>query len=181
MRKTLRMEDLALTVRQARQVDAADIARVYIEAWHDTYPAMIPHALLCGMTLGGQTARWKGTIARHDPVLVAEDPEAGVIGMASFGRARDGALGLDGEVYTLYVDPAFLGRGAGRALLSAAFAGLSARKCDSCVIWAHAQNNARFFYEAMGGRLVAERVNRLMGTPTPEAAFGWTEIANGPH
>jgi GNAT superfamily N-acetyltransferase len=175
------MEDLALTVRQARPTDAADIARVYIDSWHDTYPAMIPHGLLIAMSLSRQTARWHAAIARRDAVLVAEDPHAGIIGMTSFGRARDGALGLDGEVYTLYVDPGYLGRGAGRALLSASFSGLAARQCRSCVIWAHAQNNARFFYEAMGGKPVAERVTQLTGAPTPEIAFGWASIARGPH
>jgi L-amino acid N-acyltransferase YncA len=175
------MEDLALTVRRARQVDAADIARVYIEAWQDTYPALIPHSLLAAMSPERQVARWQAAIARRDPVLVAEDPHCGVIGMTSFGRARDRELGFDGEVYTLYVDPGFLGRGAGRALLIASFGVLSARRCKSCLVWAHARNNARFFYEAMGGRLVAERTTRLLGEPTPEAAFGWTSIANGPH
>ena len=32
------------------------------------------------------------------------------IGLASLGAARDRGLGFDGEIYTLYVDPAFLGR-----------------------------------------------------------------------
>jgi hypothetical protein len=47
----------------------------------------------------------------------------------------------------------------------------------SCVIWAHARNHARFFYEAMGGRLIAERTARLMGETVQEAAFGWKTLA----
>ena len=54
-------------------------------------------------------------------MLVAEDAQHGAIGLCSLGAARDGGTGFDGEIYTLYVDPAFLGRGAGRALLAGAF------------------------------------------------------------
>jgi hypothetical protein len=45
------------------------------------------------------------------------------------------------------------------------------------VIWAHAKNNARFFYEKVGGRLIAERSGRMMGDPINENAFGWRRLA----
>jgi len=179
MREALSMDDLALTIRVARPEDAAEVARIYIESWHDTYPAVLSSALLCSMTPKGQTARWLSTIGnqRRETVLVAEDAEMGLVGMASLGPARDRALGYDGEVYTLYVDPAYFGRGTGRTLLEAAFATMRQRGCTSCVIWAHAQNNARFFYETMGGRVVAERRARMMGDMVPEVAFGWKTLA----
>jgi L-amino acid N-acyltransferase YncA len=170
------MEPLALTVRQARPDDAADIARVYIDSWHDTYPGVLSKQLLCSMTQMGQGARWRMAIERKELVLVAENEKHGIVGMASAGSARDRDLGLDGEIYTLYVDPAFFGRGAGRALLNGTFHELRRRAFRSCVIWAHARNNARFFYEAMGGRLVAERNGRIMGDTVPEVAFGWNTL-----
>src|ERR1700690_4370466 len=107
------MDDLALKVRVARPSDAAEVARVYIESWHDTYPAVLSSALLCAMTPKGQTARWLATIRnqRRETVLVAEDAQAQPVGMASLGRSRDSSVGYDSEVYTLYVDPAFFGRG----------------------------------------------------------------------
>ena len=61
-------------------------------------------------------------------------------------------------------------------------AGSGVRPCSqapssSCVIWAHAGNNARFFYETMGGRTVAERTAPMMGDLVPEVAFGWKKLA----
>jgi GNAT superfamily N-acetyltransferase len=130
------------------------------------------------MTPHGQSVRWRAAIRAHgEAVFVAEDRTHGVVGMTSCGRARDAQLGFDGEVYTLYVDPAFYGFGIGRALLSSAFAWMADRDYTSCVIWAHAKNNARFFYERMGGRIVAERAARMMGDSVPEAAFGWRKLA----
>ncbi len=171
------MDTFTIEVGQARTNEAGDIARVYIESWHDAYPGVVPDALLRAMTLPGQTARWRAAIAAREPVFVARHEKHGVVGMTSFGRTRDGDLGLEGEVYTLYVDPAFYGEGVGRALLAQAFAELRRRGLNSCIIWAHAKNPARFFYERMGGRLVAERTVRLMGEPVPEAAFAWRRLA----
>lgn len=173
------MDALSVSVRLARPEDASDIARVYIAAWHDTYPAILSKQLLCAMTPKGQTARWRAAIRANgrEQVLVAESQGLGVVGMTSFGPARDRGMGMDGEVYTLYVDPTHFGRGVGRALLKGAFFGLRTRGYLSCVIWAHALNPARFFYEAMGGRLIGERSTRMMGAPVAEAAFGWKKLA----
>ena len=177
--QALHMEKLSLAIRLARPQDAAEIARVYIESWQDTYPGVVPHTLLRAMTPRGQTARWSAAIRAQsrETVLVAENDRHGVVGMASAGPARDRGLGFDSEVYTLYVDPSFFDRGVGRALLTGSFQLLRQRGYTSCVIWAHAKNNARFFYEAMGGRLIAERHGKLMGEPTPELAFGWKTLA----
>ena len=97
--------------------------------------------------------------------------------MTSFGPPRDGTMGFDGEVYTLYVDPSFYGRGGGRVLMRGAFATLRKRGKSSCIIWAHAKNPVRFFYEAMGGRLIAERTAQMMGDAVLESAFGWHALA----
>jgi GNAT superfamily N-acetyltransferase len=171
------VESFAIDVGQARGDDADGIARVYIASWNDAYAGTVPTALLTAMTQNGQTARWRAAIAAREAVFVARHERHGVVGMTSFGRSRDPDLGPDGEVYTLYVDPAFYGEGVGRALLAGAFADLSRRGFSSCIIWAHAKNPARFFYERLGGRLVAERTVRLMGEPIPEAAFAWTRLA----
>lgn len=173
------MGELVTRVRQARQDDAPAVARIYVDSWHDTYAGIVPTRLLRALTHNGQAARWRSAIRAQgrELVLVAENDTHGLMGMASLGPVRDGDLGYDGEIYALYVDPAFFGQGAGRALLHAGFTVLRGRGYSSCLIWAHAKNPVRFFYEAMGGKLVAERVQRMMGDPVPEVAFGWRKLA----
>lgn len=177
--KALHMEEFITLIRAAGPDDAAGIARVYIDSWHDTYAGVLPAQLLCAMTPNGQTTRWQATIRARgrEHVLVAEHEDYGIVGMTSFGPARDSAGGYDGEIFTLYVDPSFFDRGVGRKLLSAAFGELRRRNYSSCIIWAHTRNPARFFYEAMGGRLIAERTVRMMGDAIPETAFGWRKLA----
>ena len=174
------MNDLALSLRQARPSDAADLARIYVESWQDTYAGILPHSLLSAMSIKTHTIRWQNQLRSPGGVIVAEDRRHGVVGLASLGGARDPGLGFEGEVYTLYVDPAFFGRGTGRKLMHGAFAALKEKKLNSCLIWSHARNNACYFYEAMGGQRVAERLTRLGGEPTPEIAFGWKRLATSP-
>lgn len=173
------MDTLAFAVRSARSDDAQSVARVYIESWHDTYPAILPAALLRAMTPKGQAMRWRAAIVGggRERVLVAECAAHGIVGMTSFGPAQDRDLSFDGEVYTLYVAPGYHGAGIGSALLHSAFGALKNLGCSSGIIWAHAYNPARFFYEAMGGRLVAERSRSMRGTAVPEVAFGWRSLA----
>ena len=169
-----------LTIRKARPSDAESVARIYVDSWRDTYPLILPNRLLANMSVEGQSARWRNAIAMaaREAVYVAEDDDKGtIVGMTSLGRARDAALGYDAEIYTLYVDPVLTGRGIGRALLSGAFSALAERGHTRCVIWAHSKNPARFFYEAMGGKLIAERVTAMAGAPVPEVAFGWPKLA----
>jgi hypothetical protein len=47
---------------------------------------------------------------------------------------------------------------------------------SSAVIWVLAGNPARFFYERMGGRRVAEREEALWNVVLPEAAYGWDDL-----
>jgi GNAT superfamily N-acetyltransferase len=166
-------------VRKARPLDAEAVARVYVESWRETYPLVLPARALSAMTIEGQSARWRNAIALavREAVLVAEDEKGRILGMTSMGRARDTGVGYDAEIYTLYVDPLMTGRGIGRLLLAGAFAALNEHGHTRCVIWAHAGNPARFFYEAMGGKLIAERTTSMMGVKVPEVAFGWPRLA----
>ncbi|HEY5084899.1 MAG TPA: GNAT family N-acetyltransferase [Rhizomicrobium sp.] len=173
------MSDGAVSLRLARPGDAVPLARIYVEAWRDTYAAILPHRLLANMSVDMHAARLERAI-RKGAVLAAETPRHGVLGLAGFGAARDHGLGFDGEIYTLYVDPDFMGCGVGRTLLHGAFAQLQARAFHSCLIWSHAQNHACFFYEAMGGTRMAERRAMLGGQDVGEVAFGWKTLALSP-
>ena len=53
----------SLTIRKARPSDAEAVARIYVAAWRDTYPLILPTKLLLNMTTEGQSARWRNAIA----------------------------------------------------------------------------------------------------------------------
>ena len=179
------MSDIAsVAIRPAVAADAAAIGRIYVETWRTTYAGMLPDRVLVGMSEQRQRLRWAQWFQRPGAefALVAHDRGAGPIGFVSCGPARARALvpaGVKGagEVFTLYVLPDFQGRGVGRRLLGGAFQGLADRRFGSAVVWVLAANPARFFYEALGGRRVAEQEERLWGTKLPEYAYLWPDLS----
>ena len=174
------MDDtIRIGIRLARPADAADIANVYVESWRDTYAGILPDAGLLRMSKAEHAASWTRTIKAsnlRNPVLVASDAKSNVFGFASAGPSRDRSLPFEGEVYTLYVAPGWTGQGIGSALLSSIFRLFVKANYRGIVIWALAENPSRFFYEAMGGQLVAERQHPLWGRTMREIGYGWRSL-----
>ncbi|HEV8391866.1 MAG TPA: GNAT family N-acetyltransferase [Dongiaceae bacterium] len=177
------------TIGPATERDAAGIAKVYVDAWRSAYAAILPHRVLLRMSYEDQARQWAGTI-RDRPgaqaVIVASEAADGVVGFASFGPARLGhrpAAGRFagehervGEVHTLYVLPDFQERGIGRRLLAAAFAALVERRHGCGFVWALRDNPARYFYEHVGGKVIAERQERMWGYVTDQVCYGWPDL-----
>ncbi|MDA0262323.1 MAG: GNAT family N-acetyltransferase [Proteobacteria bacterium] len=165
------------SIRTAVPGDAERIAHVYVDTWRDAYPGMLPDKVLIGLSEPRHTTFWERQIrSANDIVLVAEDSQSGVVGFGSAGRIRDRKLGRDGEVYTLYLLADWRNQGIGRALVVGLFRAMAERGYASAVIWVLADNPSRFFYETMGGQLMAEKVEELWGAPVRQFAYGWKSL-----
>ncbi len=175
----------AVGLRPARPGDAPAIARVHVETWRAAYAGIVPDAYLVAMTERKQALQWNNAIrgaVAPEVVLVAESadlPGGRIVGFGSCGRARKrprtGPGG--GEVFTLYVAPDWQGRGIGRRLLHGLLAKLEAGGLNEALVWVLSDNPARFFYEAMGARRVAERQEPFAGVELEEAAYAWDDLA----
>lgn len=168
-----------LAIRSAAPADARAIARLYIESWRVTYAGLLPGDRLARMSERGQTASWAGAIehgADREIVLVATAPDAAVVAVGSAGSSRHRDLPYGGEIYTLYVDQDFQGLGLGRRLLLALMRALHGRGQESVLIWVLADNPSRYFYQAMGGKPVAERVERMWGVDVRQVGYGWRDL-----
>ncbi len=170
-------------LRAARVGDAEAVAGIYVEGWRSAYPGLLPEGLLVGMRASERRSQdWARLIARPgsaERVIVAETVDGGrpakIVGFTSGGVARQGSLGHDGEVYTLYVDDDFRGNGIGRRLFATMAVGLAERYGPSVIVWVLEGNPARYFYESLDGRLVGRRPGSLGGADIVELAYGWPQ------
>jgi L-amino acid N-acyltransferase YncA len=168
-----------MRIRDARVADAEVIGRVHVDAWRCAYAGLIPDRVLVRMSGQAHAVKWEAMIRRRrhgESVVVAELDDHGVVGYGSYGPTRETSLPHAGEVYTLYVAPGYQDRGIGRRLLHRLFDAMIEHGSNSAVIWVLAGNPARFFYETMGGRRVAERDEALWNVVLPEAAYGWDDL-----
>jgi len=169
----------AITIRRARIDDAAAIAHVHVETWRSTYAGMLPEDMLVRLSSAAHEARWwrrvLGRFRRRHFVYVAEHADDGVVGFISGGPSRDRNLREDGEVYALYLLDEYHGRGIGRALFIKLAARLKRECGPSLLVWVLSSNPSRFFYEAMGGRRIATRDERMGDVAVTETAYGWVD------
>lgn len=175
---------ITATIRRASPGDARAIARVHVECWRSAYAGILPDRVMVDMSVEDKAVFWRRMVqraGRRDAVLVASladsaSPRSQIVGFASCAAANAGPPDYDGEVQTLYVLPDWQEQGLGRALLCGAFQALKGAGFRAAFVWVLAQNPARFFYEAMGGRRIGERTEALWGAELPEVAYGWPDL-----
>jgi ribosomal protein S18 acetylase RimI-like enzyme len=166
-------------VRPANPADAPAIARIHVETGRATYAGLLPERMLAHMRTDGHRESWLGVLSGQrgrQTVLVAERSRQGAIGFISAGRARAPLAGYEAEIYTIYVSPDHQDQGIGTELLSACFQRLDQQHLHGVMLWVLAKNPSRFFYEAMGGSMIAHRKERLWGVVLPEFAYGWPDL-----
>lgn len=174
------MIEEGVVIRPGRIGDADAIARVKVETWRSTYAGVVPDQYLLGMSVEGQTFTWRKVLRQASArrrLLVAEAPDAGVIGFGDVGPARDRPPLASGEIYTLYLLPDWQGRGIGRALLGSLLGALAELGHGDAYLWVLADNPTRFFYERMQGMKVAEQIEHFAGANLLEYAYRWGDLS----
>ena len=162
-----------MSVRPAETADAAAIAEIHVDTWRDAYAGILPDNVLLRMSVARERGGWSGAVLRGEDVYVSCDRRGGVTGFGSCGPNRLKGFEATSEIYTLYVAPVHQGDGYGRALVERMLKELGGRGHKSVIVWVLRENPARFFYEAMGARRVAERIERLCGADIAQTAFRW--------
>ncbi|HUB40957.1 MAG TPA: GNAT family N-acetyltransferase [Streptosporangiaceae bacterium] len=137
-------------IRRALPADATAMADVFINAWRQAYPGVVPEAVLAALD-PEQTARWlAGLIARRSEGAT----DVGELGGRVIGFVRYGTVSgepASGYVFGLYVDPGAAGQGAGRALLRHAEQRLAEDGCATVALHVfEANERARQLYSRAG-------------------------------
>ena len=171
---TLRTPTRRIIVRPAVWDDIEGMARVSVDTWRMTYKDILPRAYLERLRLVRQeTQRSRMMHAPGVHHFVAIEPAAGeVVGFVSCGPTRNGGA-APGEIYELYVQNGFQGRGLGRRLFRAAMDRLARDGHERLVVWVLDENPNFNFYPRMGGWLHAKKTIRVGGRAVGETAYLW--------
>lgn len=149
-------------VRRAMPCDADALGAIHVRSWQQGYSGVIPADHLAAMSVEQRQQRWQRIL--DSPAEFSERPDVApadnlvaetagvVVGFTTVGASRDDGAGAGtGEVYSIYVDPAVWGAGAGRLLMAAGLQRLRERGCTEATLWVLEGNaRARRFYERFG-------------------------------
>jgi len=145
-----------MEVRLATPDDASPLAAIHVRTWQTAYRGLIPDETLDSLDVAERAARWRSIIGdcRKDTFVAINDD--GIVGFCSVEPSRNEAEARQGvgELTSLYVDPDYWRKGAGRALCDAAIAQAQDRRFRELILWVLELNHAaRSFYESMGFEL----------------------------
>ncbi|HLK60062.1 MAG TPA: GNAT family N-acetyltransferase [Chthonomonadaceae bacterium] len=177
-----------MRVRQANLSDVAAMARVGVDSFLAAHKGQIPEPVYQWRkeqwTYAESAQGWERLLHEiadgtnpYACVYVAEGESAEIIGLGMAELAASDATGTIGEVYVLYVHPAYQRQGAGRRLVEAIARHLSERGITRLHIKVLKANTpARRFYEALGGQVIGECEVEEEGILLPEVVYGWSDI-----
>ncbi len=140
-------------VRAATRADLPAIATIHSDGWHESYAPLVSPATLARVTPAARLASWTRWFDAGGQQLYVLDTAAGVSGFCRLSAPQpvaDPPSG-HGELTHLYLDPPWIGEGAGHCLFTFATHTLQASGCTGMLLWTLEGNaRARRFYQRHG-------------------------------
>jgi ribosomal protein S18 acetylase RimI-like enzyme len=180
-----------VNVREARAEDADEMGRVMVASWLAAHRGQVSERAWQGRradwTPEVSARAWQRSLLERDALgdrspdcyLVAEDDQGALVAVALGSVKRADERAVFAEVHALYVEPTQHRRGVGRRLLQQLAECLADRGATSVEIGVlTANDDARRFYEALGGQLAGERLIEEDGEELPESIYVWPDIAS---
>ncbi|GFG65099.1 N-acetyltransferase [Mycobacterium kubicae] len=164
-------------VRPAQAEDALAVAAVHVRSWQWAYRGLIAQDYLDSLTPAAWASRYTfGRVGVRLPSTVVAVDGSVICGLATTGLSDE--LPNHGELMALYVDPDYLGRGVGRALMGAARQRMRALGVAGASLWVLAGNDrARWFYERDGWAFDGtRRLGSYGGAPVEELRYRCTPV-----
>ncbi len=146
-----------IAIRTAIPQDAKQIASIHVRTWQCAYRGQIPESYLDSLSIEKRTKLWKDQLKNPTDgthTFVAEKNGI-VVGWCTTGINRDEDVTKDtGELYGIYMDPEFIGKGIGSELMKYALNVLKNDGYKKATLWVLTTNeNSRKFYEKKGWKI----------------------------
>ncbi len=139
-------------VRPATLRDAKSIAELHNATAREAFKSVVGDVPIADVPIDKRQAFWREAIEYSEPqVHVVLDDEK-IIGFVGFDRSRDkGTPPTMGELWAIYVAPAYWGKGAGVALWDAAREGLQDEGCSHVSVWVPLANDRAMRFHELAG------------------------------
>ena len=146
-------EETEIHIRPAGPSDAGAIARVHVASWQEAYAGIVPMDYLTALDPVERQQRWTAQLTQGPVEGVrtwVADNGTGIVGFACVGPARDeDAARNQEEIYAMYLDPGYWGKGVARDLMRTVLSDVPAGTPLSLWVLADAER-ARHFYRRHG-------------------------------
>lgn len=168
-----------MIIRRATEADIEGIAYVHVKSWQSTYAGIIPEHYLHSLTIENRARNWQRHLnTLHTITFIAENATGDIIGFAIGGPEQTRNSHYQAEIYAIYILEAHQRRGIGKQLMKPITEILEKKNYENIIIWALEKNTNRFFYESLGGQIVATKSVSICGKELKEVGYGWNSISD---
>lgn len=165
-----------MKVRKAVLSDAKGIAIVQVDSWRTTYKGIVSDDYLQKLSYEEHEKIWHGAISQKT-MYVAEDNDGKIVGFSIGGKERSGNYpDYKGEVYAIYILQEHQGKGIGTLLMKPVVADFLEEHITTMAVYVLEDNDARFFYEALGAKKIDSVEIEIGGKKLTELVYGWDDI-----
>ena len=172
-----------IKIREAVVADAASIATININTWKIAYKGIIPQAYLDSLSIDEKIPRWKKTIAHLKEnckqIFVAEVFNLNknkIVGFSVGGPSHFEKTRIDGELYAIYILPAYWRQKIGTRLFYSMIDYFLNRNYKDMIIWSLKDNPACKFYKKMGGSPKFNKTLTYGGKELDTLGFYWGSL-----
>lgn len=169
-----------LEIRTARVEDAAAIAGINTRGWQVAYAGILDQTYLDGISVEKRTARWKENLEKGDGSQTYVATTGGqVVGFASVGLSREANFANYIELYAIYIEPEFWGKGAGKALFDTVRNYAVAASFDKMFVNVLSDNKLGCsFYERTGAKEIVGSAfsTEIGGQSYEEIKYEWLNL-----
>jgi len=165
-------------IREAKPQDISGLANVHLNSWLTTYRGIVPDPYLDNLKLESRIELWTRVFATKSEsvTFVLEDPAGEVAGFINGGKNRRKELGIEAEVYSLYLLKEAQGRGYGRGLMMRMIEYFRDQGYRSMLVWVLEENPAVHFYKKMGGRFLRRDELQICEESVKELCLKWDDL-----
>lgn len=171
-------QNAAFDIRPASVNDLPQIGRLLVSAWRFAFRGILDDAFLDSMSAHNQAQQHARRLSLPGvSYRLAIHQRDGVIGLATFGPARERVPPHIQELYSLYVAPGKQGQGIGTALVRAMAERCRAGNVEAIFAWTLRDNPYQGFYEKLGAWPSRTGAVHLAGRAYPQTAYLWDDIS----
>ena len=141
-------------IRPANINDAEGIAKIHVGTWQFAYKGQLSDDYLDSLSVEKRTERWKEILNKPqlDNWSLVAELNGQIVGFCTVGKSRDeDADSKIGELWAIYIDPQYMDKGIGTALMNEGLKILKGKGFNKATLWVLESNDkTRGFYEAKG-------------------------------
>ena len=171
------VESRKIDIRSATPDDVPQIAKVHVASWQESFKGIAPEDYLKSMSVDRRQEVFAERLTNPTyNLLVAEEPDRGVVGFIDFGTPDFENYGFDARVYSFYLLPEFQRLGLGGRLFENCRRAMSDAGYGSMCLDTLEMSPYRRFYEKHGGRVVARDSHKLGDAEYATVIYGWESL-----